>query len=236
MRTKKYRLWAAAALALTVTGFSACLKSDNPAPSRPKVNYVFLNASTFAPGIDIYNNGTKLTTTAPFKLGQYSDYYTYRGTQDFTFKKGGADSTLGSIVAAFDSLQIYTIVMYGQQPQFRAVRNDFTNADGSKVNVRFYQLSPNSGPVDFYLDGKKVDSSHYYDAGQLRSDFTALSPNGISSSKLTVKVAGKDSVLAETTSPKWSFQTGGVYTIYYIGLRGVSGDNAPQVNNVISYF
>ena len=115
MRTKKYRLWAAAALALTVTGFSACLKSDNPAPSRAKVNYVFLNASTFAPGIDIYNNGTKLTST-PFKIGQYSDYYTYRGTQDFTFKKGGADSTLGSIVATFDSLQIYTIVMLGEQP------------------------------------------------------------------------------------------------------------------------
>lgn len=235
MRTKKYRLWAAAALALTVTGFSACLKSDNPAPSRPKANYVFLNASTFAPGIDIYHNGTKLTST-PFKIGQYSDYYTYRGTQDFTFKKGGADSTLGSIVATFDSLQIYTVVMFGEQPQFRAVRNDFTNADGSKINIRFYQLSPNSGPVDLYLDGKKIDSSHYYDGSSLRSDFTALNPGSYGTSKLTVKVAGKDSTLAETTSPKWSFQTGGVYTIYYIGLKGATGDNAPAVNNVVSYF
>lgn len=234
MRTKKYRLWAAA-LVVTVTGFTACLKSDDVTPPRPQANYIFLNASTYAPGIDIFHNGTKLTST-PFKIGSFSDYYTYRGMQDFTFKKGGADSTLGSIVNDFDSLQIYTIVMYGETPQFRVVRNDFTNADNSKINFRFYQLSPNSGPVDLYLDGKKIDSARNYDGGSLRSGFTALAPTGIGTSRLTVKVAGKDSILAETTSPKWVIQTGSVYTIYYIGLRGATGDNAPAVNNVLSYF
>jgi hypothetical protein len=234
MRTKKYRLWAAA-LVVTVTGFTACLKSDDVTPPRPQANYIFLNASTYAPGIDVYQAGSKLYNTS-FKLGQFADHYTYKGYQEFIFKKGGVDSTLGTITDVFDSLQIYTIVMYGETPQFRVVRNDFTNADNSKINFRFYQLSPNSGPVDLYLDGKKIDSARNYDGGSLRSGFTALNPAGIGTSRLTVKVAGKDSILAETTSPNWSMQTGTVHTIYYVGLRGATGDNAPKVNNVLSYF
>ncbi|GAA0545395.1 DUF4397 domain-containing protein [Chitinophaga japonensis] len=234
MRTKKYRLWAAA-LAVTVTGFTACLKSDdNVTPQRPQAAYVFLNASTYSAGVDIFHNSTKLTNNGPFKFGAIDDYYTYGGTQEFVFKAGGKDSTVGSILANFDSTKYYTMVIYGENPQVRAVENDFTNASNTKVNYRFYQLSPSEGAVDLFIDGKKVDSMRSYDGGALRSGFMQLDPVG--TSRLTVKAAGTDSVLAENTSPLYPLQTGGVFTIYYTGLKGTTGDYKPTVNTVISYF
>jgi len=235
MRTKKYRLWAAA-LAVTVTGFTACLKSDDPEPQRPQAAYLFLNASTYSAGVDIFHNSAKLTNNGAFKFGAIDDYYTYRGTQEFVFKAGGKDSTVGSIVAQFDSLKYYTMVIYGEEPQVRVLENDFSNASNTKINYRFYQLSPNSGAVDLYIDGKKVDSMRTYDGGNLRTGFLQLDPNTVATSRLTVKAAGTDSVLAENTSPFSPLQTAGVFTIYYAGLKGTTGDYKPTVNSVISYF
>lgn len=234
MRTKKNRLWAAAALILTVTGFSACLKSDDVKPQRSRANILFINAFN-GTSMDVTDNGTKLNSQA-FKLGSLLLHQPYRGTYNFLFKKMGGDSTIASTdYISYDSLAYYSIVVYGTQPaRVRALRDDFTGATTDKINYRFFHLSPNTPAVDLYLNDTKIDSNVVYESG-MRNTFTALT-SSLYNPKLVVKLAGTTTVVAENSSPNFSVQPGSVYTFLLTGLKDNTGDLKLTINNTVSYY
>jgi hypothetical protein len=236
MRTKKYRLLAAAALVVIVTGFSACLKSDNPEPQRPWANVLFVNAFV-GPDLDVSNAGTKLNNEA-FGLGDLMLKQPYRGVYDFTYKKYNADSLIASTgPITIDSLAYYTMVVYGQQPvRVRALRDDFTGLTNDKINFRFFHLSPNTPAVDLYLNDTKIDSNVVYESG-IRPTFSALT-SSLYNPRLSVKLAGTNTEVATTNSSDLNVgvQPGGVYTFFLTGLTGATGAQQLKVNNAPSYY
>jgi hypothetical protein len=234
MRTKKNRLWAAAALILTVTGFSACLKSDDVTPQRPRANILFINAFA-GTGLDVMDGSTKLNSNA-FKLGSLLLHQPYKGTYEFVFKKAGADSTVATTgFITYDSLAYYSLTVYGQQPvRVRPLKDDFTGLTNDKINYRFFHLSPNTPAVDLYLNETKIDSNVVYEGG-FRNTFTGLT-SSLYNPKLVIKLAGTDSVLVSNTTPNFAVQAGGVYTFMLTGLKDNTGDNKLSINNTLSYY
>lgn len=221
MLTKKNRVWAIAAVVVAVAGFSACLKTPDPGPpQRPVASVVVLNASTYGAGFDLYDNGVKLGEGKnALEFGFTGAHGPYRGTHVFTFKKFGADSTIGTTNIMLDSLSYYSLIAYGQSPvKVLAFNDDVSNVKDNKVYYRVFHMSPNAGPVDIYIDNKKIDSNRVYE-DRFPRGFTALDLN--SASELIVKEAGKDAVLAKTSnsSLKIPLSQGGVYTIYIAGLK-----------------
>jgi len=221
MLTKKNRVWAMAAVVVAVTGFSACLKTPDPGPpARPVASVVVLNASTFGAGFDLYDNGEKVNEAKTvLELGFTSPYRAFRGAHVFTFKKAGADSTVGTTNIMLDSLSYYSVLAYGQSPvKVISLTEDVSNVKDNKVYYRFFHLSPNTGPVDVYVDNKKIDSNRVYE-DRFPRGFTALELN--SASEVIVKEAGKDVVLtrASNSTLKVPLSQGRVYTIYIAGLK-----------------
>lgn len=221
MLTKKNRVWAMAAVVVAVAGFSACLKTPDPGPpARPVASVVVLNASTHGAGFDLYDNGQKLGDgKTALGLGFTSPYPAYGGAHVFTFKKSGADSTVGTTNIMLDSLSYYTVMAYGQSPvKVVSFSDDVSNVKDNKVYYRVFHLSPNAGPVDIYIDNKKIDSSRTYE-DKFPRGFTALDLT--SAAELIVKEAGttKELAKASNSSLKIPLSQGGVYTIYIAGLK-----------------
>jgi len=221
MRTKKYRLWAIAALLVTVTGFTACLKSEDTTPQRQQAYFFFIGAYTGHQGMDLYDNNSKLNSSA-LTYDFAAPYHADGGLHEFVFKKNGSDSVLAENTNLFDSLQIYTMVLYGDSATgavLKPVHDDYTATSTTKVNYRFYNLSSTAGPVDMYINDSKLSSNVYY-AGQggLSSAFTTTDATGSGSVSIKIKAAGKDSVIAQKDNVP--LQVGYPYTIY---LKGVSG-------------
>ncbi|WP_246197914.1 DUF4397 domain-containing protein [Chitinophaga agrisoli] len=235
MRTKKYRFfWAAAAL-IAITGFSACLKDDNTQPQRQAANILFVNGLV-GTDLDIYDGTQKLNQSA-FSLTKLLLHQPYAGAYMFDFKKAGGDSLVGSTSAfQYDSLNYYTIVVYGQTPaRVTALKDDFTDAKGDKINYRFFHMSPNTDAVDLYLNDTRIDSNVVFGGG-FRNGFTALT-SSLSNPKLVVKLAGTNTVIAENDDPAFTVGAGGVFTFLLTGLKGSSDDKVKlRIDDTVSYY
>jgi hypothetical protein len=238
MTTKKTRVWAIAALVTVVTGLSACLKSDNVTPQRDRAAVAIINGIVSGADLDFYDNTTKVNQSALSIGFAYVGYPIFAGIRTFSFKKVGTTTDYAAVTAMYDSLNYYTLVAYGDStaPQMRSIKDDFTGAKETAVNIRFFHLSPNAGPVDVYIDNVKVDSNRTYvgDSG-FRTAFSPLTKS-VFTNNIKIKVAGKDSVLTENTSPSASFSSGRVYTITLIGSKGATDKKKLTVNSLYSLY
>jgi len=225
MRTKKYRLWAIAALVVTVTGFTACLKSDPAQPQRPQAYFWFIGAYSTSLTLDVFDNGTKLNSTA-LAFDFVAPYSTVGGPHVFTFKKNGADSTIAENTNLYDSLQSYTLVLHGDATtgaRLTRITDDYSATSTSKVNYRFYNLSPSVGPVDLFINDTKLTSNvNYAGQGGFYSAFTTTDATGSGNVSIKVKAAGKDSVIAQKDNVPLS--VGYPYTIYLKGEKNAPTD------------
>jgi hypothetical protein len=230
MRTKKYRLWAIAALVVTVTGFASCLKSDDTTPQRPQAYFFFIGSYSGHLNTDLYDNGTKLNSSA-LSYDFTAPYHADGGIHIFTFKKNGSDSTIAEDTQLYDSLQTYTLILHGDSTtgaELTSIEDDYTSTSTSKVNYRFYNLSPSMGPVDMYINDSKLSSNVYY-AGQagFPGTFTTTDATGSGSVSIKIKAAGKDSVIAQKDNVP--LQVGYPYTIYLKGDKNGADDRKLSV-------
>ncbi|MFB6453630.1 DUF4397 domain-containing protein [Chitinophaga sp. Hz27] len=236
MLTKKNRVWAIIVLIAATMGLTSCLKNNiDTTNSRPMYWMYVLNASTFSPGMDFYDNGTKANTTA-FAYDGKSEYYGYGGQHEYKLTVTGKDSVLTVSTKVLDSLKYYTFVVYGTNPvKSSFIYNDLTTCSSSAINFRFYNLSQNLGPVDVYLGTQKVLSNQAFADGYFESGFQQLT-NVSDASSMTIKLAGTDSVVAKNTNMYYgSLQTAGVYTGYIAGTPNSTGNDKLLCNTVISY-
>jgi hypothetical protein len=238
MTTKQTRVWAIAALVTVVTGLSACLKSDNVTPQRDRAAVSIINGIVSSADLDFYDQSTKVNTN-PLNIGFiYGGYLIYGGIRTFSFKKAGTTTDFAAVTTMYDSLNYYTLVAYGDStaPHMVSIKENFDAAKPEAVNIRFFHLSPDAGPVDVYLDNVKVDSNRTYtgDTG-LKTAFTPLTKS-IYTNNIKIKAAGTSTVLAENSSPNYSFSSGKVYTITLIGSKNFTDKKKLTVNNIYSLY
>jgi hypothetical protein len=241
MATKTNRLWAIAALMVIGTSFSACLKSVDTTPSRPIAAFSIINGIVSSTAVDFFDNISTKPTASGLALG-FGDnsYLVYGGVHQFSFTKTGTlTPILASTTNQFDSLTFYTLVTYGDSSSavVRPIKDDFSSAVTTKLNIRFFNLSPNSPSVDLYLGDVKVDSNlTYIGSGAISTGFKALSSVG-SASTLKVKLTGSSAAslpIAQNTTA--NLISGKVYTIYLSGMKDSSGPLKPQLKYIESYY
>lgn len=238
MATSK-RFGAVAALLAMVTGFTACLKTENnTTPSRPVAAFVVINGISSAAKLDFYDNSTKIKDSVSTGFAGYN-YQAYGGTHIFDLKRFATSTTVVSTNAAtYDSLTYYTLVAFGDStsPVFYPIKDDFSGASTSKLNIRVWNLSSNIGPVDVYLNTTKVDSNVTFSMARPSTAFKALTTVSNANS-ITVKKAGTETIVAINNGSTTSLSTGGVYTIFLTGdVNTTSGSLAPYVGYIKNYY
>jgi hypothetical protein len=234
----KTNLWAIAALVVMGTSFSACLKSVDTTPSRPIAAFSIINGIVSSTAVDFFDNTSTKPTASGLALG-FGDnsYLVYGGVHQFSFTKTG---TLTPILATttnqFDSLNYYTLVTYGDSTSgvVRPIKDDFSGASTTKLNIRFFNLSPNAPLVDLYFGDVKVDSNiAYIGNAALNTAFKSLSTIS-NASIIKVKAAGSSVSIAENSAA--NLVSGQVYTIYLSGMKDGTGPLKPQVKYINSYY
>jgi hypothetical protein len=240
MLIKKNRVWAVVALLAAVTGFSSCLKNDsNVTPTRPQAQNRFMNLSTSTVPATFYDNDVKVSDSI-IDFNFYSRYAVYGGAHKFELRKQGGDSVIVNNISTYDSTGYYTFLMYDNPVKAIAIPTSTENYDQTKIGIRFLNLSPDAGPVDVYIGSEKIDSNRtYMSTGELMSasTFKLFSSFSINNT-VTIKAAGTDDVLANSTDlPVTSFTQGNFYTIYLAGLKAhPSGSDKLLVNAFYSLY
>jgi hypothetical protein len=235
MATKTNRLWAIAALVVIGTGFSACLKSVDTTPQRPKAAFSVINGIVSSVSADFYDNDTKITGVIMPMGFSGRNYPAYGGSHKFDFVKTTTSTVWATSTLTYDSLTYYTLVTYGDTTgaYVKSIKDDFTGYSTSNVNIRFFNLSPNS-TVDLYAGDIKIDSNLAYVGNTSASLLFKPLANTSYVSTLKVKATGTGITLAELNNT--SLQGGYVYTVYLTGLSGTTGPLKPAIGVVQSLY
>jgi len=219
-------------LAITAVAgvLSGCLKgNDNPPPPEQTFLSIMHLAPT-APNVDVYFDNAKVSNI-PFVPGNVTPQYNPvdKGIYSIRFKKAASDSLVADVgQEKYDSLTYYTILLYNllMDGPVRAIRikDDFSEvaSDLSKPYYRFFHTSPNTGPVDLYIDSIKIQNfrTHADNAGNV--SLNRFMGTLVDVHKIVVKEAGTSTVLASQDNVL--LQAGHAYTFYFSGLTGGTGE------------
>lgn len=234
MVTKKSRLWALAAMAVAITGFSSCLKNSDPTPPEPQTLIAFVNGvASPVYGLDIVQDGQKITPT-PIAFGEAVGARFKPAQYKFDFKKGGADSLLSSLTAIYDTSAYNTVIVYGDQAtgiETHRILENFENISRTKTNVRFYNLMSGPDAVDVFIGANKIFASRYFAdfEGGGYSQFEAVD---VGTTTISVKDAAGAEIAVKGDAALTA--TGGAYNIYLMGEKGATGATKPVIK-VIAY-
>nr|WP_295874495.1 DUF4397 domain-containing protein [uncultured Chitinophaga sp.] len=232
MLIKKNRVWAVAALLGGVIGFSSCLKQSDPTPQRMNYTGAIINGAYLPSSLDIFNNGAKMNNGA-YKTAASAPFLDLPGVHTFSFRNLNGTG-LDSVTQQFDSLKYYTIITYNDNTKkfvSQLIREDFSSLSTSKVNFRFLNLSPNAGPVDLYINSKKVLENQPF---SISRPWNSVDPYN-STVEYYVTLPGSTTPLVKGTSRQTAgstnvpFQPGYAYTIYLAGAKDSTGDNKLQL-------
>lgn len=201
---------------------SACLKTSNSSTQTVWTYSTIINAYPDSTGMVFYDGGTKVDTTR-FPLGFWSVLRDVPTTHSYNFRNYKTDSVVCSITAgtSFDSLTYHTLIAYGNKTtggKFLNLEESFDNTRADSANIRFYNLCDSTGPVDIYINTKKVFSNRDYTP---RTGFfsTWTTFPGSTNATVEVKPAGKDSLICKSTI---NLYTANVYQLVLAGyLHGV---------------
>lgn len=226
MVTKKNRIWAMLALVVAITGLASCLKNDTT-PPKPYTTLVFFSAAPVSYSTDIWVNGAKAASNLTYATG--GGINADPGSLKIDFKRNSGDSLLATTTASYDTMGYYTHFLYGTSPlDVYTIDESQTFADISttKSNVRFFHMSTDVGPVDFYINTNKVSSSRYYNdfQGGMYDEFMAVDPN---TATITAKAAGTDSTIAVKNDVQLA--QGYPHTIVLTGISANTGDFKPKI-------
>lgn len=227
MVTKKNRIWAMLALVVAFAGLSSCLK-NNTTPQKPYTTLAFISGVPTTYAADIYVNNAKEGANLGFAV--YGGFTSETiGTLKLDFKKAGGDSLLATTTGVYDTLDYHTHILYGQSPIDVYTIDEaytFDELSTEKSNVRFFNLSPDLGPVDFYINDTKVSSSRQ-NMDFLGGVYDSFVPTDANTVTIRAKAAGTDTEIAVKTDV--SLVRGYPHTIFLAGLEGNTGDFKPKI-------
>lgn len=213
---------------------AGCLKSTSSSTTPNAVCYVsVMNEAPYSSTVDLYFNGTVVSTTGGIAPGQYSSEYgsVKPGNYTVDFKVAGTDSLLYEIpAAAYDSSTFYTLILYNTAPKSPAVAaarivDDFSSVtQTTNAYYRFFNLSPDAPGVDLYLSSTVAQTNRSPMDNLTNLSYDAFQPINSGTFTINVKKANTDTVLASLNPAEFMPST--VYTIY---LNGTSSNLAVNV-------
>ena len=217
------------AIAAVVSVLSSCLKGDDDPPPPAQTFLSIMHLAPTAPSLDVFFDNTKVSNT-PFVPGNVTAAYNPvdKGTDSIKFKKAAADSLVADVGQEhYDSLTYYTIFLYnllmGGPVRAIRIKDDYSNVVGdlTKPYYRFFHSSPNTGPVDVYVDNVKVQSGRIHADNAGNATLNRFVETLVDTHNLEVREAGTSTVIA--SQPNFLFRAGHAYTLYLTGLTGGSG-------------
>lgn len=194
------------ALVLAVTSaFGTPRASAHNSPAYVRV----IHASPGAGKVDVFVNHTELLKN--FTFGTVTSYVKL-DAGNYRIRVAPAGKGAGSAVidetVTVKSGDFYTAAALGTKSFSLKVFVDKNSTQNGKASVRVYHLSPNAGPVDVAVGGKKVISRLKYENA---SGYLAVAP-GSYDFKVTAVNPGVTLDLPAT------LKAGNVYSVFAIGL------------------
>ncbi|MFZ1710801.1 MAG: DUF4397 domain-containing protein [Anaerolineae bacterium] len=179
----------------------------------PRVRVV--HASPDAPAVDVWVDGAKAFTNAPFKgITQYAGL-TAGEHKVQVVPTGQTEPAVISATLTLDNDKDYTVVAVGKLANIEPlvlVDNNSAPAAG-KAHVRFVHASPDAPAVDIAVKGGPVIFSNVAFKGV--GDYT---PVDAGTYDLEVRLAGTETVALSVPGVK--LDDGSVYTVFAMGLAG----------------
>lgn len=227
MKTNILR-WSLATIAVAGV-LSSCVKGGDGPPPEPRTYLSIMHLAPTAPSVDVYFDNTKVSNV-PFVPGNVTAQYNPvdKGIYSIRFKKASVDSLVADVgQEKYDSLTYYTVLLYNliTDGPVRAIRikDDYSEVASNltKPYYRFFHTSPNTGPVDLYIDTIKIQSGRVHAdnaANVTLNKFVSTLPDV---HKIELREAGTSTVLASLDNVL--LQGGHAYTFYLLGLSGGTG-------------
>ena len=103
------------------------------------------------------------------------------------------------------------------------IKDDFTEvvSNLTKPYYRFFHASPNTGPVDLFIDTVKVQSDRGHADNAGNGTLNKFLGTQVDVHNIQVKLAGTSTVIASQNNVY--LQAGHAYTFYLTGLTGGTG-------------
>lgn len=219
-----------AAAALVVTSLAGCLKNNDNA-NQPGAGLSVLQASPTNVGMNLYINDEKINSQGPITYPAAGFQNIKTGNYVFSLVNA---STGDTIAQAEDSLQsaYYSLIVFdtGYATSIALFQDEYqTGSSNSGYFIRYLQLSPDAGTVNFYLntqtDTMLVSSNREF------ADFVGISDysvfNGIDEGvyNFTAVDANNGDTLASLANVAIPPQNANVYTLMLRGLRSHTDDS-----------
>jgi hypothetical protein len=212
-----------------------CSKTGSSLTTSPVTYLTLINEATYTGAASVYLNDTLTTPAGGIAAGTFSSEYGHisPGYYDVKFATTSSDSLLSEIPSSdYDTLNFYTLILYntagGASAQSVKIWDNFSTLSSINANYRFFNLSPDEPNVDLYLNNTIVSSNRAIADNASNTLYNAFQPTAQGTYSITVKSAGKDSVIATLTQPV-PMTNGNAYTIFLSGNIGSSG--TPSANN-----
>ena len=212
-----------------------CSKTGSSLSTTPITYLTLINEATYSGTTSVYLNDTLATPAGGIAAGTFSKKYgTIRpGYYDVKFESASSGNLLSEIPSSdYDTLNFYTLILYntagGDTVQSFKVWDNFSTLSSTNANYRFFNLSPDESNVDLYLNNSIVSQNRTIADNASNNLYNAFQPTTAGTYAITVKAAGKDSVIA-TLGQNAAMANGNAYTIFLSGNVG-SSSNPLQIN------
>jgi len=205
-------LFSASILAMA---FTACKKDKNPeTPKNAKLSII--HASPGNPELSFYVNGQKANTSTSLTYSTTIPYADIKpGSQVLSVTKKGASEVLAKSSFDLKSANNFSVYVAGTPTNTVLVfaQDDLSAPAAGKAKVRFVNMSPNAGSLDFSVEGKTVALASNQDFKSV-TGYSSIDPGN--EVTFEIKQNGKTEVL--TNLPKVKIEQGKIYTLWAKGI------------------
>lgn len=215
-------------LVFASTVFVSCDKDDDT-NSTQTAKVSATHASPGSPAVDIYVDGSKVTTTQlafPSTTGTSGNPYltVNAGTRNIKVSPNGTLNVINADLAvaanAAYSIFAYDVLGTGTTLKALVLGDNLTTPATGKAHIRFLHLSPDAPNVDLELlktgsAAINLTNIPYVGPSPNATALSAFTPIDAGSYTINVKPAGTSTVVL---SPVVPFAAGKIYTVYARGL------------------
>lgn len=226
MKRNVITLSLASAAVLLVTGLTGCLKSKNNNSTQPGAAVSILQASPSAVAMDLYMNQDKVNSTpmtypaAAFKTAKAATYA-------FSLVNSATGDTIDHRTDSLESAYYSLIVcdtgsattMFLTQDQFQA------SSSNSGLYLRYLQLSPDAGPVNFFINTSMASSSRTFADFVTNPDDVIFNGLDAGTYSFTAISANSGDTLATLPNVTISAQSANAFTMMLRGLASHGSDS-----------
>jgi hypothetical protein len=199
----------------TLLFFSSCKKDYNNYNYNPPVGALsVIQASPDEAPLNFYLN-SNLVNFQPLQFGDFTYYVrAFTGTRTANFDNAYTGGQLHSDTIHINQNQYYSLFLVNTnaRPQYLYLTDTLKQPAADNANIRFLNLSPDAGNVDFTVQNATASVNNKNFEGY--SGFLALTAGNYS---LQVTQTGTGAVLATLSGV--NFEGGGIYTIWLQGLK-----------------